>query len=85
VIPCSTRNERIESTAPAKPDGAEAVRILREHLDDDDAEMLADRYLTTDRMQRHQPEIAVMKRRLIGARARTLKPVILSDHADATS
>ncbi len=50
---------------PAKPTREEAVRILREHLDDDDAEMLADRYLNADRTQGHLPDIAAMKRRLL--------------------
>ena len=50
---------------PAKPAREEAVRILREHLDADDAETLADRYLNADRTQGHRPDIAVMKRSLL--------------------
>jgi len=47
----------------AKPNREEAVRILREQLDDDEAEMLADRYLTADRTQGHRPDIAGTQRR----------------------
>jgi hypothetical protein len=54
-----------QSNTPAKPDGEEAFRILREQLDDDDAEMLADCYLTADRTPGHRPDIAGTQRRLL--------------------
>ena len=58
----STARHPIE---PAKPTEEETVRVLREHLDDAEAETLARRYLAADETQGHRPDIAAMKRRVL--------------------